>query len=100
MELNVDIHIAVKFVVGCGEDPREALGLWSDVTGKKAVGGRLMSLNGGSILNPVGVMSTSGVTSPTVTKAEEIVGYNSWTNLMLKDFNIEFVWAIKLEQYS
>ena len=69
MELSGDIHIAVKFVVECEEDPREALGLLSEVAGKKVVAGRLMSFNGASRLNPVGVMSTSGVTSPIATKA-------------------------------
>ena len=84
MEVRDDIHIAVHFVEG--------------IQGKLLVSGRrllvrkqLKSLNGGSRLNPVGDMSSSGVTSSIGTKVEEIVGYSRWTNLMLNDFNIEFV---------
>ena len=49
-------------------------------------------------LNPVRVMSTSGLKSPTGTKAEEIVGYSSWTNLMLKDKHYK-VWTANCQDY-
>ena len=77
----------MKYVKECKGDPREALGVWTEVAGKKAVGGRIMSLNGGTRLNPVGNLSTSGLESPTGTLVTEIVGYSSWSDLQLADFN-------------
>ena len=73
----------------------EALGTWTEAAGKKAVGGLILSLNGGSLLNPVGNLGVTGLQSPTGTLATEIVGHSSWTDIQLVAFNLQFVYLHK-----
>lgn len=59
-ELSGVLHFSLNFLEET-EDPIEELVVWIEEAGKIDVGWRIMSLNGGTSLNPFGNLGTSGL---------------------------------------